>query len=59
MLQLLTLLRLHKIPVSIGEWLDFMGALKANLVVTNPEGLYGLAQLCLVKHERQDRKSVV
>lgn len=52
MLQLLTLLRLHKIPVSIGEWLDFMGALKANLVVTNPEGLYGLAQLCLVKHER-------
>jgi uncharacterized protein with von Willebrand factor type A (vWA) domain len=52
LLTLFGLLRRHRLPVSTGEWLDLLSALKAGVVFSNLDGFYYLARLCLVKDER-------
>jgi uncharacterized protein len=45
-------LRTEGIPVSLREYLNFLEALDADLVLYDPEGLYFLARTSLVKDER-------
>ena len=52
LLTLFGILRRHRLPVSTGEWLDLLSALKAGVVFSNLDAFYYLARLCLVKDER-------
>ena len=45
-------LRKTGVPVSLGEYLAFLGALKTGLVTHDVTGFYHLARLALVKDER-------
>jgi uncharacterized protein len=45
-------LRAAGVPVSLREYLDFLGALKAEVVLYDAEGFYYLARASLVKDER-------
>ncbi len=45
-------LRAAKVPVSLREYLTFLGALKAEVVLYDAEGFYYLARAALVKDER-------
>ncbi|MEM8572486.1 MAG: VWA domain-containing protein [Pseudomonadota bacterium] len=45
-------LRAAKVPVSLREYLSFLEALRADLVLYDPEGFYYLARAALVKDER-------
>lgn len=45
-------LRSAGVPVSLREYLDFLGALRAAVVLNDPEGFYHLARAALVKDER-------
>jgi uncharacterized protein len=45
-------LRSARVPVTLREWLDFMGALQADFAFADPEALHGLARTILVKDER-------
>jgi uncharacterized protein with von Willebrand factor type A (vWA) domain len=45
-------LRNTGVPVSLGEYLGFLAALKTGLVTHDPTGFYHLARLSLVKDER-------
>jgi uncharacterized protein len=45
-------LRSAKVPVSLREYLTFLDALDAGLVLYDPEGFYYLARAALVKDER-------
>jgi uncharacterized protein with von Willebrand factor type A (vWA) domain len=45
-------LRRFSLPVSLGEWLDLMAALRAGLVFADLEQFYFLCRLCLVKDEK-------
>jgi uncharacterized protein with von Willebrand factor type A (vWA) domain len=49
---LFTELRRAKVPVSLTEYLDLMGALDADLANRNPEDFYHLARTVLVKDEQ-------
>jgi len=45
-------LRTEKVPVSLREYLDFLGALRAGVVLHDIEGFYFLARTAMVKDER-------
>jgi len=45
-------LRAHRVPVSVREFLDFLGALKTGTVTYDIDGFYFLARAGLVKDER-------
>ena len=45
-------LRRYGVPVAIGEYLDLLGALRANIVYANREDFYFLSRAILVKDER-------
>lgn len=45
-------LRRHKVPVSLREFLDFLGGLETGLVTYDVDGFYYLARAALVKDER-------
>jgi uncharacterized protein with von Willebrand factor type A (vWA) domain len=45
-------LRSFSLPVSLGEWLDLMAALRIGLVFADLERFYFLCRLCLVKDEK-------
>ncbi len=45
-------LRAEKVPVTLREWLDLMGALDANLAFADLDAFYHLARTVLVKDER-------
>ncbi len=45
-------LRAHKVPVSLREFLSFLEALRAEVVVFDVEGFYYLARAAMVKDER-------
>ncbi|TPE51357.1 vWA domain-containing protein [Amaricoccus solimangrovi] len=45
-------LRAAGVPVSLREYLGFLGALEAEVVLYDAEGFYFLARACLVKDER-------
>jgi uncharacterized protein with von Willebrand factor type A (vWA) domain len=45
-------LREEGVPVSLREFLSFLEAMAAGLVIYDPEGFYHLARLTLVKDER-------
>ncbi|MFT5804629.1 MAG: hypothetical protein ACI9R8_001675, partial [Candidatus Paceibacteria bacterium] len=45
-------LRSFSLPVSLGEWLDLMAALRIGLVFADLEQFYFLCRLCLVKDEK-------
>ncbi len=45
-------LRTEKVPVSLREYLDFLGALRAGVVLHDVEGFYYLARAAMVKDER-------
>jgi uncharacterized protein with von Willebrand factor type A (vWA) domain len=45
-------LRTEKVPVSLREYLDFLGALSAGVVQYDVEGFYHLARAAMVKDER-------
>jgi uncharacterized protein with von Willebrand factor type A (vWA) domain len=45
-------LRRFSLPVSLGEWLDLMAALRIGLVFADLEQFYFLCRLCLVKDEK-------
>jgi len=51
-LPLFTNLRDAKLPVSLREYLDFLGAVKTGIVLYDVEGFYYLARASLVKDER-------
>ena len=51
-LPLFSNLRAAKLPVSLREYLDFLGAVKTGLVQYDVEGFYYLARASLVKDER-------
>ena len=46
------LLRQHRVPVSLREYLGFLDGLSAGLVTYDPEGFYYLARAAMVKDER-------
>ena len=46
------LLRQHRVPVSLREYLGFLDGLAAELVTYDPEGFYYLARTAMVKDER-------
>ena len=45
-------LRTEKVPVSLREYLDFLGVLRAGVVLHDVEGFYFLARAVMVKDER-------
>ena len=45
-------LREEGVPVSLREFLGFLEALTAGLVIYDPEGFYHLGRLTMVKDER-------
>ncbi len=45
-------LRTEKVPVTLREWLDLMGAMDANLAFADLDAFYHLARTVLVKDER-------
>jgi len=51
-LPLFTNLRKARVPVSLREYLDFLGAVKTGLVLYDIEGFYYLARASLIKDER-------
>jgi len=51
-LPLFSNLRKAKLPVSLREYLDFLGAVKTGIVLYDIEGFYYLARASLVKDER-------
>ena len=51
-LPLFSNLRKAKLPVSLREYLDFLGAVKTGIVLYDVEGFYYLARASLVKDER-------
>ena len=51
-LPLFSNLRAAKMPVSLREYLDFLGAVKTGMVLYDVEGFYYLARASLVKDER-------
>jgi uncharacterized protein len=51
-LPFLEALRTEKVPVSLREYLDFLGALRAGVVLYDIEGFYYLARSAMVKDER-------
>ncbi len=52
LIQFFFALREGKVPVTIREFLDLLGALEAGLVYANIDEFYQLARLCLVKDEK-------
>ena len=50
-LPFLTALRAHRVPVSLREFLTFLEALRADLVLYDIEGFYHLARAAMVKDE--------
>ncbi len=45
-------LREEGVPVSLREFLTFLEAMAAGIVIYDPEGFYHLARMCMVKDER-------
>ncbi len=45
-------LREEGVPVSLREFLSFLEAMAAGIVIYDPEGFYHLARMCMVKDER-------
>ena len=48
----LAALRKEAVPVSLGEYLTFLAAMAAGIVIHDPEGFYILARTVMVKDER-------
>src|SRR5687767_1733561 len=52
MLGLFEALRAEKVPVTLREWLDLMGAMDADLAFADIDAFYHLGRTVLVKDER-------
>ena len=45
-------LRRHKVPVTLRELMDLIGALRARVIYASVDDFYPLARTCLVKDEK-------